>query len=242
MAKMTKAEMEAFKKKNFNMKVKVTEAQLNKLRKEGTPTKAIAKYKNDPAMREALNRFYGKDRVTKAIGSGTGSNNPKKPNLPPGKGPGNTRPKPPAGKGPGYTRPKSPNGTNKGEGSSSSSVGKGVATAAGATAVGVGAAKLLTMQDKKKQGKYAAPGKTVKTPVTRSAPGKRVAPKTGNAAKLGKAAKVVGKAAKFAGLNTPAGRVIAGASIASSVIKPLNVKGNSKRIAPMGNPKKTTKK
>ena len=58
-----------WKKKNFNMKVNVSEAQLNKLRKEGTPTKAIAKYKNDPSMREALNRFYGKSRVDKAIGS-----------------------------------------------------------------------------------------------------------------------------------------------------------------------------
>lgn len=60
-----------FKAKNFNMKVRVTESQLDKLRKEGTPTKAIAKYKNDASMREALNRFYGKDRVAKAIGTKT---------------------------------------------------------------------------------------------------------------------------------------------------------------------------
>jgi len=51
------------------MKVRVTESQLDKLRAQGTPTKAIAKYKNDASMREALNRFYGKDRVAKAIGS-----------------------------------------------------------------------------------------------------------------------------------------------------------------------------
>jgi hypothetical protein len=145
MAKMTKAEMDAFKKKNFDLTKKVTEVQLDKLRKEGTPTKAIAKYKNDPAMREALNRFYGKDRVSKTIGSG----NTTKSNLPPGKGPGNTRPKPPMGKGPGNTRPKSPTAVSKGEGSSSSSTGKGVAAAAGATAIAVGAAKAMTKMDRK---------------------------------------------------------------------------------------------
>lgn len=63
---LTPAQQAAWKKKNFNMKVKVTEAQLNKLRAQGTPAKAIAKYKNDPSMREALNRFYGKARVDKA--------------------------------------------------------------------------------------------------------------------------------------------------------------------------------
>ena len=234
--------LEDWKKKNFNMNVKVTEAQLNKLRKEGTPTKAIAKYKDDPKMREALNRFYGKDRVNKAIGSGTGSSNPKKPNLPPGKGPGNTRPKPPAGKGPGYTRPKSPTGPNKGEGSSSSSVGKGVAAGIGTAAVGVGALKAVTSAGNKKVGRYAAPGKSTKTPLTRTAPARRAAPKTGVAGKVGKAAKIVGKAGKFAGLNTPLGRAITIGSIAASSIKPLNVKGNGKRMAPMGNPKKTTKK
>jgi hypothetical protein len=92
MAKMTKAEMEAFKKKNFDLNKKVTKAQLDKLRKEGTPAKAIAKYKNDPAMREALNRFYGKDRVGKAGGSGSSAKQPT--------GPGGKMPKRPAG-GPG---------------------------------------------------------------------------------------------------------------------------------------------
>ena len=96
MAKMTKAQMEAFKKKNFDKSKKVTEAQLNKLRKEGTPDKAIAKYKNDPAMREALNRFYGKDRVSKAGGPGAGvGSSAKQPT-----GPGGKMPKRPAG-GPG---------------------------------------------------------------------------------------------------------------------------------------------
>jgi hypothetical protein len=93
--KMTKAQMEAFKKKNFDKSKKVSSAQLDKLRKEGTPDKAIAKYKNDPAMREALNRFYGKDRVSKAAGStstsasstvrgGPGAKMPKKPAGGPG--------------------------------------------------------------------------------------------------------------------------------------------------------------
>jgi hypothetical protein len=92
---MTKAQMEAFKKKNFDKSKKVSSAQLDKLRKEGTPDKAIAKYKNDPAMREALNRFYGKDRVSKAAGStstsasstvrgGPGAKMPKKPAGGPG--------------------------------------------------------------------------------------------------------------------------------------------------------------
>jgi hypothetical protein len=93
--KMTKAQMEAFKKKNFDKSKKVSSAQLDKLRKEGTPDKAIAKYKNDPAMREALNRFYGKDRVSKTAGStstsasstvrgGPGAKMPKKPAGGPG--------------------------------------------------------------------------------------------------------------------------------------------------------------
>lgn len=93
MAKMTKAEMEAFKKKNFDKSKKVTEAQLDKLRKEGTPAKAIAKYKNDPSMREALNRFYGKDRVGKTPGSTSTSGTVRG-------GPGAKMPKRPAG-GPG---------------------------------------------------------------------------------------------------------------------------------------------
>lgn len=71
---MSKAKQDAWKKANFNSSVKVTEAQLNKLRAEKTPDRAIAKYKNDPAMREALNRFYGKSRVSSAGGSsGSGS-------------------------------------------------------------------------------------------------------------------------------------------------------------------------
>lgn len=91
MAKKKKVSSD-FKKKNFDLSKKVTEAQLNKLRKEGTPDKAIAKYKNDPAMREALNRFYGKARVAKAAGSASSSKQPT--------GPGGKMPKKPQG-GPG---------------------------------------------------------------------------------------------------------------------------------------------
>jgi hypothetical protein len=71
---MSKAKQDAWKKANFDSSTKVTTAQLDKLRAEKTPEKAIAKYKNDPAMREALNRFYGKTRVGSApsTGSGTG--------------------------------------------------------------------------------------------------------------------------------------------------------------------------
>jgi hypothetical protein len=152
MAKMTKSEMDAFKKKNFDLTKKVTEAQLDKLRKEGTPTKAIAKYKNDPTMREALNRFYGKDRVGSVVAD------PKRSSLPPGKGPGNTRSKPPMGKGPGNTR-KPSSSTSK-----PVSTGKAVAAGAGAVAVAVGAAKGMTKFEKKDVARAkAAAGKHKKT-------------------------------------------------------------------------------
>jgi hypothetical protein len=89
------------------------------------------------------------------------------------------------------------------------------------------------------RGRYAAPGKPVKSPLARTSPGKHAAPNN----TLKKVGKIVGKSAKFAGLNTPAGRIITGSLIASSFIKPLDVKGNNKRKPPMGNPpKKTTKK
>lgn len=86
---MSKAKQDAWKKANFDSSTKVTTAQLDKLRAEKTPEKAIAKYKNDPAMREALNRFYGKSRV----GSVTAT-------TPPSSGPGSKMPGRPAG-GPG---------------------------------------------------------------------------------------------------------------------------------------------
>jgi len=138
---MSKAKQEAWKKANFDSSTKVTQAQLNKLRAEKTPEKAIAKYKNDPAMREALNRFYGKARV----GSVTAT--PSTPSGPKGKGPGYTRPKPPQGKGPGYTRPKGPNATTKTP--KAPSVGKQVGAAAAGVGVAALAARGMTKMDKK---------------------------------------------------------------------------------------------
>ena len=76
---MSKAKQDAWKKANFSSSTKVTAAQLDKLRAAKTPAAAIAKYKNDPAMREALNRFYGKDRVSKASGSASSSKQPTGP-------------------------------------------------------------------------------------------------------------------------------------------------------------------
>lgn len=73
---MSKAKQDAWKKANFSSSTKVTTAQLNKLRAEKTPAQAIAKYKNDPAMREALNRFYGKSRVGGSSSSLTQSGGP----------------------------------------------------------------------------------------------------------------------------------------------------------------------
>ena len=92
---MSKTQQEKWKKDNFSSSVKVTAADLAKLRAEKTPEKAIAKYKNDPAMREALNRFYGKARVGSVTGTGSGSSSTTKPG-----GPGAKMPKPPMG-GPG---------------------------------------------------------------------------------------------------------------------------------------------
>jgi len=92
---MSKTQQEKWKKDNFSSSVKVTAADLAKLRAEKTPEKAIAKYKNDPKMREALNRFYGKARVGSVTGTGSGSSSTTKPG-----GPGAKMPKPPMG-GPG---------------------------------------------------------------------------------------------------------------------------------------------
>ena len=205
---LTKAQQEAWKKKNFDRSTKVTEAQLNKLRKEGTPTKAIAKYKSDPSMREALNRFYGKDRVN-AI-AGTAANNKPKGTLPKGSGPGNTRPNPKRG-GPGAKTGKDGRMSSSTKKKSGPSVGMQVGAAVGTTAVGLGAAKLITMQDKKKKpttrggtgmgksgGRHAAPGKTTKRPITRATPGKHAAPKVSKKGAF-KAWNAVGK--------TPVGRV-----------------------------------
>jgi hypothetical protein len=90
---MSKTQQEKWKKDNFSSLVKVTAADLAKLRAEKTPEKAIAKYKNDPKMREALNRFYGKARVGQVTASSSSSTTVRG-------GPGAKMPKRPAG-GPG---------------------------------------------------------------------------------------------------------------------------------------------
>ena len=86
---LSKAQQEKWKKENFSSSTKVTAADLAKLRAEKTPEKAIAKYKNDPKMREALNRFYGKARVGQVTASSTQPGGPgsKLPGRPAG-GPG----------------------------------------------------------------------------------------------------------------------------------------------------------
>ena len=194
---LTNAQQEAWKKKNFDKNKTVTEAQLNKLRKEGTPTKAIAKYKNDPAMREALNRFYGKSRVDSA----TGSSSSKPSATPPSGGPGSKMPKPPRG-GPGAKT--GPDGRVKPKPKP-----KGLSNQdklmIGAGAGALGLAALKGRQPKRKaigpgpigraqmdkakgaaaarktagitsRGRHAAPGKTVKSPLARTSPGKHSAP------------------------------------------------------------------
>ena len=142
---MTKSEMDAFKKKNFDLTKKVTKVQLDKLRAEKTPEKAIAKYKNDPAMREALNRFYGKTRVGSVPATPSTSSQPS--------GPGGKMPKRPAG-GPGAkmggdgrvvkksSRPSSPTAKPVNN-------AKAGAAAVGTVAVAAGAAKAITKMDKK---------------------------------------------------------------------------------------------
>jgi hypothetical protein len=295
---LTKAQQEAWKKKNFDRSTKVTEAQLNKLRKEGTPTKAIAKYKGDPSMREALNRFYGKDRVN-AI-AGTAANNKSKGTPPKGSGP--------KGSGPGYTRktpvPGGPGAKTGKDGRMSSSTKKKsgltnqekLMLATGGAALGVA---VLKGKDKKPKaigpgpigraqmneaaaakraaaaktkgkhaatkGKHAAPGKTVKTPLTRTAPGRHAAPKGRGgtaigkpkgkssapkvvASKAGKVSKAsnlskVAKVAKVAGLSTPLGRAAAVGLTGLSFVPSLKFdKLTNTRRPQMGNPKKNYKK
>lgn len=172
MAKMTKAEMDAFKKKNFDLTKKVTEAQLNKLRAEKTPEKAIAKYKNDPSMTEALNRFYGKARV----GSVTVASS-----APKGKGPGNTRPKPPQGKGPGATRTPS-SSTAKPVGSVSTGKALGAVGAVAGGAVGIAAVAAKKMDKKDVANAKAAAGKHKKT----TSAGKHAGPKANPRAEVSK--------------------------------------------------------
>lgn len=69
-------EYEQWRKKNFNLNVKVPQSAIDKLMKGGTPSANIKKYAgtNDKVMREAMNRFYGKGWEKKAPGFKGGSN------------------------------------------------------------------------------------------------------------------------------------------------------------------------
>jgi hypothetical protein len=92
MAKSKKVSSD-WKKNNYSPVIKVSEAQVQKLRDAGTKSAAIKKYGSDPKMREALNRFYGKAEVTRLVGGSASSSS--KPS-----GPGGKMPSRPAG-GPG---------------------------------------------------------------------------------------------------------------------------------------------
>ena len=96
MAKSKKVSSD-WKKKNYNSSVKVSEAQVQKLRAAGSKSAAIKKYGSDPKMREALNRFYGKAEVTRLAGGSASSSSST---TTPRGGPGAKMPKKPAG-GPG---------------------------------------------------------------------------------------------------------------------------------------------
>jgi hypothetical protein len=210
---MSKAKQDAWKKANFDSSTKVTEAQLAKLRQAGTPTKAITKYANDPSMREALNRFYGKDKVNAvkqspaATGSGT--------KVPPRGGPGaKMTPRPSGGPGAKMTARDGRSSTAVKK-SAGPSVGKQAAAAVGATAIGGAAVRAITMADKKKKvaGKHAA---------TAVAKGKAKGRHVATAAS--KTAKTVGKhkATKVAGSvlgKTPVGRAVTLGLMASGIKK-----------------------
>jgi hypothetical protein len=96
MAKSKKVSSD-WKKKNYNSSVKVSEAEVQKLRAAGSKSAAIKKYGSDPKMREALNRFYGKAEVTRLAGGSASSSSST---TTPRGGPGAKMPKKPVG-GPG---------------------------------------------------------------------------------------------------------------------------------------------
>lgn len=79
---------EDWRKKNFNLNVKVPQSAIDKLMKGGTPSANIKKYAgtDNKVMREAMNRFYGKGWEKKAPGSTPGNgggSKPKSPTTPP---------------------------------------------------------------------------------------------------------------------------------------------------------------
>lgn len=197
---MSKAKQDAWKKANFDKSTKVTEAQLTKLRQAGTPTAAIAKYKNDPAMREALNRFYGKDRVSKAVGSSSSSS----PALAGSKGPvrggpgAKMRPRPAGG--PGARTGKDGRSSTAVKKSSGPSVATQVGAALAATAVGGAGVRAITSAGKvKTEAKHKAT-KVVKTVGKHKATATKVAKTVGKHKATKVAGAVVGK--------TPLGRAV----------------------------------
>ncbi len=76
---------EDWRKKNFNLNIKVPQSAIDKLMKGGTPSANIKKYAgtDNKVMREAMNRFYGKGWEKKAPGSTPGDSKPKSPMTPP---------------------------------------------------------------------------------------------------------------------------------------------------------------
>jgi hypothetical protein len=199
---MSKAKQDAWKKANFDSSTKVTEAQLAKLRQAGTPTKAITKYAIDPSMREALNRFYGKDKVNavKQSPAATGSST----KVPPRGGPGAKMPGRPAG-GPGAKMTardgRSSTAVKK---SSGPSVATQVGAALGATAVGAAGARAITTAGKKKKvvGKHAA--MAVAKGKTKGKHAARTVSKTAQTVGKHKATKVAGAVVG----KTPVGRAV----------------------------------
>lgn len=67
-------EFEDWRKKNFNLNVRVPQSAIDKLMAGKTPSNNIRKYAgtNDKVMREAMNRFYGKGWEKKAPGFKSG--------------------------------------------------------------------------------------------------------------------------------------------------------------------------
>lgn len=76
---------EDWRKKNFNLNIKVPQSAIDKLMKGGTPSANIKKYAgtDNKVMREAMNRFYGKGWEKKAPGATPGGSKPKSPTTPP---------------------------------------------------------------------------------------------------------------------------------------------------------------
>lgn len=72
---------EDWRKKNFNLNIKVPQSAIDKLMAGKTPSNNIKKYAgtDNKVMREAMNRFYGKGWEKKAPGA---SKSPKSPNTP----------------------------------------------------------------------------------------------------------------------------------------------------------------